>query len=233
METLNIGLDLETIFQVKNLNTSTYSKGKLFLLVKKIMDLNYEMIELIIFSKASPSISPIVFDSLSFYDLNVNQVIFTGGESVLPYLKALEVDVYLSSNQADIDEAQKLGILSGYVSNKLSSSLYRIVFDHRLFMDSVTYFGLGKWIPLLGIIQKQFKENLFIELMTTPSYSVDRWIKELFLKAECKINAVCYIPSGKGEDLLVLYDVAIYFKGEKRKDLLPLQTSECILNIDF
>ena len=99
METLNIGLDLETIFQVKNLNTSTYLKGKLFLLIKKIIDLNYEMIELIIFSTASPSISPIVFDSLSFYNLNVNQVIFTGGESVLPYLKALEVDVYLSSNQ--------------------------------------------------------------------------------------------------------------------------------------
>ena len=233
MERLNIGLDLETIFQVKKLNESTYSKGKLLSLFKKIMDLNYNMIELIIFSSANPSISPVVFDSLSFYGLNVNQVIFTGGESILPYLKALEVDVYLSSNQVDIDEAQKLGILSGYVSNQLSFSLYRVVFDHRLFMDSITYPGLGKWMVLLGIIQKQFKEIFLIELMTTPSYGVDRWIKDLFLKAECKINAVCYIPSGKEEDLLALYDVAIYFKGEKRKELSPLQASECILNIDF
>lgn len=233
METLRIGVDLETVFQIKNLNTSTYLKGTLFLLLKRIIDLNYESIELVIFSMANPSISPKVFDSLSFYNLDVSQVIFTGGETLTPYLQALEVDIYLSSHQADIDEAQKLGILSGYIPNKLSFSSYRIVFDHRIFMDTITYAGLGKWIPLLGILQKRFKETFFTELMTTPSYSVDRWIKDLFLEAECRINAVCYIPSGRGEDLLTLYDVDIYFKGEKRKELVPPQPSECILNIDF
>ena len=70
-------------------------------------------------------------------------------------------------------------------------------------MDSVTYCGLGKWIPLLGIIQKQFKENLFIELMTTPSYSVDRWIKELFKELNVRLmQFVIFLR--KGDDLWII-----------------------------
>ena len=49
--------------------------------------------------------------------------------------------------------------------------------------------------------------------MTTRLYSVDRWIKEFFQSAQCKVNAICFIASGRGDDLLELYDVNLYFEG--------------------
>lgn len=233
METLNIGVDLEAIFQIEELDQMTYLKGILFSFIKRITELSPQIVEVIIFSTADPSISPFVFESLSLHELDVNQVIFTGGETLLPYLQALEVEIYLSVDQKAIHEAQLSGILAGFVSSKVHVSPLTIAFDHRLFLDDITYNGLGKWVPLLGYLQQQDKQFFSIELMTTRLYSVDRWVKELFQSSQCKINAICFIASGKGEDLLELFDVTIYFEGEKREPLSPLPTSDCILNIDF
>ncbi len=233
METLNIGVDLEAIFQTKELEQTTYLKGVLFSFIKRMSELSSQIVEIIIFSTADPSISPFVFESLSLYELNVNQVIFTGGETILPYLQALEVEVYLSTNQKAIHEAQLNGILAGFVSSKGEVSPLAMTFDHRLFLDDMTYTGLGKWVPLLGYLQQQDKEFLSIELMTTRLFSVDRWVKDLFQRSQCKINAICFIASGKGEDLLQLFDVTIYFEGEKREPLSSLPPSDRILNIDF
>ena len=235
METLNIGVDLGAVFQIESLNENeaTYLKGILFSFLKHMVVLNHQVVEIVIFSTANPCISPRVFESFSHYNLPVDQVIFTGGESVLPYLKSLDVEVYLSIDSSVVAKAQSIGILAGVVSNQASCLPLTIAFDHRLFLDEVTYAGLGKLLPLLGFVQQQDKNSLSVELMTTRSYSVDRWIKDLFLNSQCKINAVCFIASGRGEDFLNLFDVNVYFEGERREEMSPLPTSECILNIDF
>lgn len=233
MERLNIGIDLEVIFHTEEVNESLYVKGVLFSLIEQMTKLNSDVVELILFSTADPSISSLVFESLSSYGLSFSQVIFTGGGTILPYLKALEVDVYLSVHQDTIREARSSGILSAYVSVKASTSQLTIVFDHRLFLDEITYNGLGKWVPFLGYLQQQDKQFLSVELMTTRLYSVDRWIKEFFQSAQCKVNAICFIASGRGDDLLELYDVNLYFEGNNDEPLSPLPHSECLLNIDF
>lgn len=233
MEMLNIGVDLEAIFQTEEVNEMCYLKGVLFSLIDHMTKLSSRIVEVILFSMADPSISSFVFESLSSYGLNVNQVIFTGGETILPYLKALEVDVYLSVHQDVISQARSSGILSAYVSITTPISPLTIAFDHRLFLDDITYNGLGKWIPLLGYLQQQDKQFLSVELMTTRLYSVDRWIKDLFQSSQCKINAICFIASGKGEDLLELYNVNLYFEAENYEPLSPLPNAECLLNIDF
>lgn len=235
METLNIGVDLGAVFQIEsvNENQTTYLKGILFSFLKHMLVLNHQVVDIVIFSTADPSISLRVFESLSHYNLPVEQVIFTGGESVLPYLKSLEVEVYLSIDSSAVAKAQSIGILAGIVSNQDACLPLTIAFDHRLFLDEVTYVGLGKWLPLLGFVQQQDKRSLSIELMTTRSYSVDRWIKDLFLNSQCKVNAVCFIASGRGEDLLSLFDVNVYFEGGRRDEISPLPTSKCVLNIDF
>ena len=233
MEMLKIGVDLGAVFQMNEVCEGTYVKGVLFSFLQQLMKFNHQIVEIFIFSADNPSISPMVFDSFSVHQLNIDQVIFTGGESLISYLQALEVEVYFSADEFVVAKAQAVGILAGVISNQVPLSTLSIAFDHRLFLDQVTYSGLGKWIPLLGYIQQQDKQSLSIELMTTRSYSVDRWIKELFKDSQCKINAVCFIASGKGADLMELYNVHIYFEGEQREQLSPLPNSECILNIDF
>lgn len=233
MEMLNIGVDLGAIFQINKMCEGIYVEGVLFSFFQQLMRLNHQIVEIFIFSTDNPSISPVIFESLSAHQLNIDQVIFTEDESLLPYLQTLEVEVYLSVDQLMVAKAQAEGILAGLIPNKTPLSSLTIAFDHRLFLDEVTYSGLGKWLPLLGYIQQQDKQSLSIELMTTRSYSVDRWIKELFKNSQCKINAVCFIASGKGADLMELFNVHIYFEGEQREELSQLPNAECILNIDF
>lgn len=233
MEMLKIGVDLGAIFQINKMCEGIYVKGILFSFFQRLMNLNHQIVEIYIFSTDTPSISPLVFESLSAHQLHIDQVIFTEEGSLTSYLKALEVEVYLSVDQLLVTKAQTEGILAGLISNKMPRTSLTIAFDHRLFLDEVTYSGLGKWIPLLGYIQQQDKQSVSIELMTTRSYSVDRWIKELFKNSQCKINAFCFIASGKGTDLMELFNVHIYFEGEQRKELSRIPNSECILNIDF
>ena len=79
MERLNIGVDLDAIFEMQINEHNCYNPGLLLPFCQRLMGLNHQVVELFVFSMHDPSISSIVFDSLSYYGLNINQLIFTGG----------------------------------------------------------------------------------------------------------------------------------------------------------
>ena len=232
MEKLNIGVDLDAIFGLTIKEDAYFEAGPLLSFCQQLMRLNHQVVELFAFSMQDPSISSSVFESLSHYGLNINQLIFTGGESIVSYFQALEIEVYLSFDEGDVLEAKKMGILSGVLTKKNVKETLNFTFDHRLFLDDLPYTGLGKWLPLLGYLQQQ-KYPLSVELVSTRAYSVDRFVKDLFLESQCKINAMCFIASGKGEDLVELYAPTIYFSAFSSEPLSPLPNAECILNIAF
>ncbi|MBU0631870.1 5'-nucleotidase [bacterium] len=81
-------------------------------LVKALLDLNRfqpkgesALIEVVVMSRNSPETGIQVFNSIRKKELNISRHAFTGGESVVDYLEAYDVDLFLTTN---IDDAQKV-----------------------------------------------------------------------------------------------------------------------------
>ena len=64
MERLNIGVDLDAIFEMQINEHNCYNPGLLLPFCQRLMGLNHQVVELFVFSMHDPSISSIVFDSL-------------------------------------------------------------------------------------------------------------------------------------------------------------------------
>ena len=83
--------------------------GSAFPLIKAFLALNKNnknrLVEVIIMSKNSADTSLRIFNSLAHYNLDITRAALTGGQSLAPYLKAFEADLFLSANEVDVQEA--------------------------------------------------------------------------------------------------------------------------------
>lgn len=77
-------------------------------LVKALLDLNrYQpkgespLIEVVVMSRNSPETGIQVFNNIRKHNLNITRHAFTGGESVVDYLEAFDVDLFLTTNVKD------------------------------------------------------------------------------------------------------------------------------------
>lgn len=81
-------------------------------LVKALLDLNkYQakgespLVEVVVMSRNSPETGIQVFNNIRRNNLNISRHAFTGGESVVDYLDAYDVDLFLTTN---VQDAQKV-----------------------------------------------------------------------------------------------------------------------------
>ncbi len=81
-------------------------------LVKALLELNRytkdkdsPMVEVVVMSRNSPETGIAVFNNIRSRDLEITRHAFTGGESVIDYLDAFDVDLFLTTNPKD---AQKV-----------------------------------------------------------------------------------------------------------------------------
>ena len=81
-------------------------------LVEALLDLNkYQkekestLIEVVVMSRNSPETGIRVFNNIREKELKISRHVFTGGESVVDYLDAFEVDLFLTTN---VKDAQKV-----------------------------------------------------------------------------------------------------------------------------
>ncbi|MCW8894536.1 MAG: 5'-nucleotidase [Sulfurimonas sp.] len=81
-------------------------------LVKALLDLNkYQtegeqpLIEVVVMSRNSPETGIQVFNNIRKHNLNITRHAFTGGESVVDYLEAFDVDLFLTTN---VEDAQRV-----------------------------------------------------------------------------------------------------------------------------
>ena len=111
--------------------------GTAFRLVKNLLALNTEehkVIEVLIMSRASVAIATRIYKSLEHYGLNIERAYFTSGDAISPYVVSAKVDLYLSSNKADVKNVLDSGIAAGYIrpqkaSNYSTNKGLRIAFD--------------------------------------------------------------------------------------------------------
>jgi 5'-nucleotidase len=91
-------------------------------------------VEVVILSHMAPEPGLRVMNSVEYHGLDITRAAFTGGEPVARYLKAYNVSLFLSRNEADVREALESGIAAGMLydppeKSKESLEQLRIAFD--------------------------------------------------------------------------------------------------------
>ena len=93
--------------------------GTAYSLIKALLNLNSDfnsnIIEVIVFSRNSPATGLRVFNSIDRRELGVERACFTGGENIVKYLAAFDVDLFLSKNEQDVQEAIDAGFAAALI----------------------------------------------------------------------------------------------------------------------
>lgn len=94
-------------------------KGPAFGLIQALLALNEmgeePVCEVIVMSQNSADSSLRIFNSISAYGLDITRAALTTGASIVPYLSAYGVDLYLSANEEDVARATLAGIAAATV----------------------------------------------------------------------------------------------------------------------
>jgi 5'-nucleotidase len=106
------GLSAYTNHQIEH-EDELLQPGTAYSLVQALLDLNHvdkeAQVEVIILSRNSPSTGLRVFNSIEHKELDIRRAAFTGGEKISQYLDALKVDLFLSKNTEDVQDAIDAG----------------------------------------------------------------------------------------------------------------------------
>lgn len=134
---LKNGADAYIDYQI-NHEHDILSPGPAFGLVRSLLNLNKPgedpVCEIIIISQCSTDCSLRIFNSIEAYGLGIKRAALTTGESIVPYLSAFGVDLYLSADESDVREAISAGIAAGMLlchngGYETNISQIRIAFD--------------------------------------------------------------------------------------------------------
>lgn len=95
--------------------------GTAFPLVKALLKLNQltdkRLVEVIIMSRNSPDTGLRIFHSIQHYGLDITRAALTGGESIVPYFQAFNLDLLLSREESEVQAAIDAGIAAALLYN--------------------------------------------------------------------------------------------------------------------
>ncbi|MDF2483899.1 MAG: 5-nucleotidase [Herbinix sp.] len=93
--------------------------GTAYSLIKALLNLNSKfnksIIEVIVMSRNSPETGLRIFNSIEKLELLIERACFTGGEEIAKYLSAFDVDLFLSKNEQDVQEAIDAGFAAALI----------------------------------------------------------------------------------------------------------------------
>jgi len=134
----NKGLEAYKKFQRDHEN-ELLKPGTAFPLVKALLRLNdlceERLVEIVIMSRNTPDTGLRAFNSVNQYELDITRAAFSGGESLVPYLDAFEVDLFLSKSETDVQKAVDAGTAAAVIyappieNNSKDENVIRIAFD--------------------------------------------------------------------------------------------------------
>jgi 5'-nucleotidase len=133
------GLKAYSDYQIAH-ESDILKPGTAFSLVKALHKLNADgryLTEIIIMSRNSADTSLRIFNSIEHYGLDISRAALVGGTQITPYLDAFRTDLFLSANEADVQEAINANIAAGIICSHPGLSLnpndeitqIRIAFD--------------------------------------------------------------------------------------------------------
>lgn len=115
-------------------------KGPGFDLIAAILDLNNRAsddrrrAEVVVTSRNSPATSRRLYNSISHYELDIQRSILSGGRPLSPYLSSFHIDLYLTADEADVEQATIAEIPAAVIYEGVAreidpTSEIRIAFD--------------------------------------------------------------------------------------------------------
>jgi len=131
------GVEEYAKYQLKHENDAL-KKGTAYPLVKALLSLNNKfkepIVEVIIMSHNTPETGLRIFNSIDSHKLNIVRAAFTGGELLAKYIKAFDIDLFLSKNEQDVQDAINNGYAAAYLYDKPENytpdnTQIRIAFD--------------------------------------------------------------------------------------------------------
>lgn len=122
---LEEGLEAYSKYQIEH-EDDNLKPGIGFSLVSGLLRLNKIMegnrkTEVIIMSRNNTDTSLRIFNSIEHYNLDITRAVFTSGSPLAPYLKALKVDLFLSAEEEDVQDAINAGMAAGLIYNSDTS----------------------------------------------------------------------------------------------------------------
>jgi 5'-nucleotidase len=114
-------------------------KGVAFPFVRRLLSLNAlnpddPPVEVILLSRNDPDTGMRVMNSIEYYGLDMTRAVFLQGTSPYKYIPALNMELFLSANLADVNQAVMAGyaagqILDGNIIDDEGDAQLRIAFD--------------------------------------------------------------------------------------------------------
>ena len=112
------GLDTYTQHQIDNID-SILKPGTGFRLIKNLLSLNTvpdkKKVEVIVLSKNNAATSLRITKSIDHYSLDITRSAWVGGEPISKYLYPYRVDLFLSANETDVQDAINAGFAAARI----------------------------------------------------------------------------------------------------------------------
>lgn len=163
-------------------------EGPAFPLVKALIDLNARysepVVKVITVSSIHPKAGLRVLQSIAHHNLDIKRTSFTGGADIIPYLKAYDVDLFLSRSEDDTQRAINNRIAAALMYDRPKNShigtdgKIRIAFDG----DAVVFDASSEKIYQangLAAFAENERRNAHVPLPEGPFGNVFRWIQEI------------------------------------------------------
>jgi len=132
------GLEAYSEYQLQH-EDEMLQKGTAFPLVQALLKLNEgreePIVEVLVMSRNSPETGLRIFNSLAHYELPMTRAALTGGERLARYMGAFKVDLFLSKDESDVQEAVNAGVAAARVYDpppgfEPDTETVRIAFDY-------------------------------------------------------------------------------------------------------
>lgn len=129
----NQGIDAYCAYQIEH-EQETLKPGPGFELVKALLSLNEDTetsdrVEVIVMSHNSPDIAVRIFHSIAYYGLGITRAVMASGSSLVPYLEAFDVDLFLSACEEDVQNAVNSGFAAAIICTQPHSE--KVIYPFR------------------------------------------------------------------------------------------------------
>ena len=178
--------------------------GTAFPLIKALLQLNtmipeQHLVEVVIISRNSPDTGLRAFNAISAHKLDISRAAFSGGASIAPYLKAFKVDLFLSREAADVQDAIDGGVAAAQLYAAPADYVapdhqIRIAFDGDavLFSPESEHIFKEKGLDAFALHEhrhrhKPMGEGPFTELLRKLSH-IQMQFRERFPEQDCPVR---------------------------------------------